>query len=179
MLASACGCSGSLCGKWAASDRQNPEHYWSLSGSILACLPSKFTQSKLHLTRNEEPFRLLAWSLPLAAGTRVRCPGGTSRNAPPPAGEPDARGPFFRIGTRANPPTKCRFPRCRTIRQCKPCAGITLYLDYTYEISNDLSTFYWVKGHALAIALHLAGTFTWAACTERRAAGTVHPALHR
>jgi hypothetical protein len=37
-------------------------------------------------------------------------------------------------------------------------AGSTLYIDHTYEASNDLSTFYWVKGRASGDRVALGGS---------------------
>lgn len=65
---------------------------------------------------------------------------------PPPAAEPAA-------AAKSIPPPGIDYPALQTLG-----GGSSVYLDHTYETSDDLSTFYWVKGHASGYRLALGGS---------------------
>jgi hypothetical protein len=103
-------------------------------------------------------FCLLAWILPLAGAAPAFAQEDEPEVPPPPAGEPDAEVPSFASAPAPSPPTKLPIPPGVDYPPVQALRGeSTIYLDYTYEISNDLSTFYWVKGHAAGHRVALGG----------------------
>jgi len=151
MLASACGCSGHL---WeSASTGRIPSTTWSQR------VPAACRRSYPATAPDEmRAFCLLAWILPLAGAAPAFAQEDEPEVPPPPAGEPDAEVPSFASAPAPSPPTKLPIPPGVDYPPVQALRGeSTIYLDYTYEISNDLSTFYWVKGHAAGHRVALGG----------------------
>jgi hypothetical protein len=92
-------------------------------------------------------FCVLAWLMPLAGTAHAFAeedePGVKLPSAAKPAPGPAAKSAI---------PPGVDYPPVQSLG-----SGSTLYLDFTYERSNDLSTFYWVRGQAAGYRVALGG----------------------
>jgi hypothetical protein len=95
------------------------------------------------------PFCLLAWLLPVAGTAHAFAEEDEPGAELPPATNP---APAPARAARILIPPGVDYPPVQALG-----GGSTLYLDYTYEASYDLSTFYWVKGQAAGYRVALGG----------------------
>jgi len=91
-------------------------------------------------------FHLPAWLVFLAVTTDALAQESEPVLDPPSTEEPAA-------AAKSIPPPGLDYPQLQVLG-----GGSTLYIDHTYETSDDLSTFYWVKGHASAYRVALGGS---------------------